>query len=52
MNTDTKARTVKLSKYTERTHLFKGGKDIISGNEVGAEFSIPSMSMQVIELTK
>jgi glycosidase len=52
MNTDTKARNVNLSKYTERTSGFKGGKDIISGNTMGAEFSIPSMSMQVIELTK
>ena len=52
MNTDTKERSVKLSKYAERTQLYKGGRDIISGNEIGSEFSIPSMSMQVIELTK
>ncbi len=52
MNTDTKTRNVNLSKYTERTKLFKGGKDIITGNSIGAEFSIPSMTMQVIELTK
>jgi hypothetical protein len=41
-----------MSKYSERTTGFKGGKDIVSGNVMGAEFSIPSMSMQVIELTK
>jgi glycosidase len=52
MNTDTKTRNVNLSKYSERTKLFKGGKDIITGNSIGAEFSIPSMTMQVIELTK
>jgi glycosidase len=52
MNTDTKTRNVSLSKYAERTKLFKGGKDIITGNSIGAEFSIPSMTMQVIELTK
>jgi glycosidase len=52
MNTDTKARTVNLSKYSERTSSFKSGKDIISGNIVGSEFSIPAMTMQVIELTK
>ena len=52
MNTDTKTRNVSLSKYAERTKLFKGGKDIIAGNSIGAEFSIPSMTMQVIELTK
>ena len=52
MNTDNKSRNVNLSKYTERTNVFKGGKDIISGNQIGATFSIPAMSMQVIELTK
>jgi glycosidase len=52
MNTDTKARDLQLSKYTQRTNSFKGGKDIISGNNMGSEFSIPAMSMQIIELTK
>lgn len=52
MNTDTKSRNVNLSKYGERTNLFKSGKDIITGNIIGSEFSIPSMSMQVIELIK
>jgi glycosidase len=52
MNTDTKARNVKMSKYEERTNAFKGGKEIISGNQIGPAFSIPAMSMQVIELTK
>ena len=52
MNTDTKARNVNLSKYGERTNLFKSGKDIVTGNIIGSEFSIPSMSMQVIELIK
>jgi glycosidase len=52
MNTDTKLREVNFSKYAERTHTFTGGKDIISGNKIGSQFSIPAMSMQVIELTK
>ena len=52
MNTDSKARNVNLSKYTERTSAYQGGKDIISGNQIGAAFSIPAMSMQVIALTK
>jgi hypothetical protein len=52
MNTDNKARNVNLNKYTERTNAFKGGKDIISKNQIGATFSIPAMTMQVIELTK
>jgi glycosidase len=52
MNTDNKARNVNLSKYAERTNTFIGGKDIISGNQIGQAFSIPAMSMQVIELIK
>ena len=52
MNTDNKARNLNLSKYAERTNGFNGGKEIISGNQIGASFSIPAMSMQVIELTK
>lgn len=52
MNTDNQSRNVNLSKYTERTNTFKGGKDVISGNQMGASFSIPALSMQVIELTK
>jgi hypothetical protein len=52
MNTDNKSRNVNLSNYTERTNTFKGGKEIISGNQMGASFSIPAMTMQVIELTK
>jgi glycosidase len=51
MNTDTKESTVDFSKFEERTQGFKGGRDIISGNKVGSSFSIPAMSMQVIELT-
>jgi len=52
MNTDTKSRSVDLAKYSERTNNYKGGIDIITGNKIGAQFSIPAMSMQVIELTK
>jgi glycosidase len=52
MNTDNKAREVNFAKYAERTHTFTTGKDIITGNKIGAQFTIPAMSMQVIELTK
>jgi hypothetical protein len=52
MNTDNKSRNVNLLKYAERTTGFKGGKEIISGNQIGTSFSIPAMSMQIIELTK
>jgi len=52
MNTDNKPRNVNFSKYAERTASFISGKDVIAGNIVGSEFSIPAMTMQVIELTK
>ncbi|MEN9697971.1 MAG: hypothetical protein RLZ56_1392 [Bacteroidota bacterium] len=52
MNTDNKERTVNMANFEERTHGFKGGKDIITGNSIGSQFSIPAMSMQIIELTK
>jgi hypothetical protein len=52
MNTDTKPRNVNFAKYIERTGSFKTGKDVIAGNIVGSEFSIPAMTLQVIELTK
>jgi len=52
MNTSEQDRMVDFSDYAERTNTFKGGKDIISGNQIGPAFSIPAMSMQVIELTK
>ncbi len=52
MNTDNKPRNVNFSKYAERTASFISGKDVIAGNIVGSEFSIPAMTLQVIELTK
>ena len=52
MNTDSKTRLIDFSKFQERTNQFKGGTDIITGNKIGTQFSIPAMSMQVIELTK
>ncbi len=52
MNTDSKNRMVDFSKYGERANNFNGGIDIISGNKIGTQFSIPAMTMQVIELTK
>ena len=52
MNTDTKERKLNFEKYAERTDGFKGGKDILTGAQIGKEFSIAAMTMQVIELTK
>ncbi len=52
MNTDNKERKVNFEQYLERTNGFKGGKDIVTGNKLGNQFSIPSMQMLVLELTK
>ena len=52
MNTDTKERKLNFEKYAESTDGFKGGKDIVTGENLGKEFSIAAMSMQLIELTK
>jgi glycosidase len=52
MNTDTKERKLNFEKFSERTQGFTGGKDIVTGNKIGKEFSMASMTMQVIELTK
>ena len=52
MNTDTKERKLNFEKFSERTQGFNGGLDIVTGNKIGKEFSLASMSMQVIELTK
>lgn len=52
MNTDNKERKVNFDKYLERTKGFTGGKDIVSSATISTQFSIPSMMMQVIELTK
>jgi hypothetical protein len=52
INTDMMERKVSLSNFKERTNGFKGGKNIENGNAIGSTFSIPAMTMQVIELTK
>ncbi len=52
MNTDILERKVALSNFQERAAGFKGGKNIENGNTIGAEFLIPAMTMQVIELTR
>ena len=52
MNTDTKERKLNFEKYAERTDGFKGGKNIVTGENIGNEFTVAAMTMQVIELTK
>ena len=52
MNTDTKERKLNFEKYAERTDGFKGGKNIMTGENIGNEFTVAAMTMQVIELTK
>ena len=52
MNTDNKERMVQLSNFQERTAGYQTGVNIETGIKIGSQFSIPAMSMQVIELTK
>jgi glycosidase len=52
MNTDKQTRTVDMNDFSERTNGFKGGKDIITNQQINTKFELPAMSMQVIELTK
>jgi glycosidase len=52
MNTDKQTRTVDMNDFLERTNGFKGGKDIITNQQINTKFELPAMSMQVIELTK
>jgi len=52
MNTDKQTRTVDMNDFSERTNGFKGGKDIITNQQINIKFELPAMSMQVIELTK
>jgi glycosidase len=52
MNTGKQVRNIDFKNFYERTQGFVGGKDIVSGTQLSSQFSIPSMSMKVIELTK
>lgn len=52
MNTSAKDQQVKMSDYAEMTKDAKHGFDILTDSKVGNEFSIPAMTMKVIELTK
>jgi len=52
MNTTTENKKVDLSHFEERTNGFKSGKDIVSGQVVGNQFSIAPQTLQVIELIK
>ena len=52
MNTDKQTRTIDMNDFSERTNGFKGGKDIITNQQINTKFELPAMSMQVIELTK
>ena len=52
MNTDKQTRTVDMNDFSERTNGFKGGKDIITNQQINTKFELPAMSMQLIELTK
>ena len=52
MNTSTENKKVDLSHFEERTSGFKTGKDIVTGQLVGNQFSIAPQTLQVIELIK
>ena len=52
MNTSEQERKVNFNDYAERTNGYAGGKEVISSKSIAKEFSIPALSMQVIELTK
>ena len=52
MNTSKQERKVDFSDYEERTNGFCGGKEVVSGQAIAKKFSIPALTMQVIELTK
>lgn len=52
MNTSAKDMNVQFSDYAEMTKNFQKGTDIISNEQIGTVFSIPAMTMKVIELKK
>jgi glycosidase len=52
MNTSEQDRMVDFSDYAERTNGFDSGKDVVSGKAITKQFTIPALSMQVIELNK
>jgi len=50
MNTADKEMKVDFAKYAERTKGFTGAKDVVTGNTVGSNFTIPAKQMWVLEL--
>jgi glycosidase len=52
MNTSEQDRMVDFSDYAERTNGFDSGKEVVSGKAITKQFTIPALSMQVIELNK
>ena len=52
MNTNEQDRMVDFSDYMERTNGFDSGKEVVSGKAITKQFTIPALTMQVIELNK
>jgi hypothetical protein len=52
VNSNDKAQNVQFSDYAELTNGFKGGKEVVTGYQVGTKFSIPAKQMWIIELSK
>ena len=50
MNTADKEMKVDFAKYAERTKGFSSAKDVVTGNTLGSNFSIPAKQMWVLEL--
>jgi glycosidase len=52
VNSNDKAQDVQFSDYAELTNGFKGGKEVVTGYQVGTQFSIPAKQIWIIELNK
>ena len=52
MNTSNSEKKIDFNKYIERTNQFSKATEIITGQEYGNSFTIPSMKLWVLELKK
>ena len=52
VNSNDKAQDIQFADYAEVTSGFKGGKEVVTGYQVGTQFSIPAKQMWIIELNK
>ena len=52
MNTSDKEKAINFTNYPERTIGFSGGRNVITGQQMIASFTIPAKQMWVVELRK